>query len=387
MPKINNTRVNIDPVELVYVDEPVVDNVDQIINSQSRGPRGPAGAAGADGAPGPAGPSPYDLAVLNGFVGTMAQWLETLKGEPGADGVDGLDSVANIIDDLDMKQHKIKNLADPDNDQDAVNLKTLNAAIDSIPPIQFSGDVIGSGSGDKTVAGIYNRPIIDSAPVDGAVVVFDPTSSSWIYRTLSLDDLRPAYAISFNLAVSSIVEVGSTVTTPAFTATYTQEPVTVVLTDNQGTAAKDVILSKNSFSSNAVLTKSVYGQSATFTLTAKSGSNITKTASQTISWGQKVFWGTGDPGQTTATFIKALTGSALALTKNRSITVNAAAGKKIYYAYRNDYGAATFTVNGFSGGFTPVSVVSVSNSYGISELYTLYESEQTSLGSITITIT
>ena len=36
------------------------------------------------------GLSAYELAVIGGFVGTEAEWLESLKGEAGTDGLDGM---------------------------------------------------------------------------------------------------------------------------------------------------------------------------------------------------------------------------------------------------------------------------------------------------------
>lgn len=55
--------------------------------------RGPAGAVstvpGPQGNPGAPGKSAYQLAVDAGFTGTQAQWLESLKGQDGEDGQDG----------------------------------------------------------------------------------------------------------------------------------------------------------------------------------------------------------------------------------------------------------------------------------------------------------
>lgn len=39
------------------------------------------------------GYSAYDIAVAEGFEGTISEWLETLKGERGIDGVNGVDGV------------------------------------------------------------------------------------------------------------------------------------------------------------------------------------------------------------------------------------------------------------------------------------------------------
>ena len=42
------------------------------------------------GANGKDGRSAYEIAIENGFVGTVAEWLESLKGRDGIDGKDGL---------------------------------------------------------------------------------------------------------------------------------------------------------------------------------------------------------------------------------------------------------------------------------------------------------
>jgi len=50
---------------------------------------GDDGAPGAAGAAGPSGKSTYELAVINGFVGTEAEWLASLQGDDGAPGAAG----------------------------------------------------------------------------------------------------------------------------------------------------------------------------------------------------------------------------------------------------------------------------------------------------------
>ena len=63
-------------------------------------------------------------------------------------------------------------------------------------------------------------------------------------------------------------EVGATVATPAFTASYNRTPDTATLTDSEGTPAKDVSSTPTSFSSNGTFQKTVNNQSVTFTLSA-----------------------------------------------------------------------------------------------------------------------
>ena len=45
------------------------------------------------------GLSAYEIAVKNGFVGTVSEWLKSLKGAdglPGKDGINGTDGAAGI---------------------------------------------------------------------------------------------------------------------------------------------------------------------------------------------------------------------------------------------------------------------------------------------------
>lgn len=54
-----------------------------------QGDEGPQGDPGMDGLDGDDGLSAYEVAVVNGFVGTEAEWLESLIGETGAEGPQG----------------------------------------------------------------------------------------------------------------------------------------------------------------------------------------------------------------------------------------------------------------------------------------------------------
>ncbi|WP_407933274.1 autotransporter outer membrane beta-barrel domain-containing protein, partial [Aequorivita sinensis] len=73
---------------ITYTNE---DNVSVTIDL-SAGPQGPAGEDGK---------SAYEIALENGFVGTVTEWLESLKGADGANGADGADgqdgSVVTIV--------------------------------------------------------------------------------------------------------------------------------------------------------------------------------------------------------------------------------------------------------------------------------------------------
>ena len=60
------------------------------------GASGTAGPAGAQGLTGPNGRSAYEIAVLNGFVGTETQWLLSLVGATGPAGATGAQGLQGI---------------------------------------------------------------------------------------------------------------------------------------------------------------------------------------------------------------------------------------------------------------------------------------------------
>jgi hypothetical protein len=60
------------------------------------GATGPAGETGPPGADGEDGLSAYQLAVDNGFVGTLPQWLASLEGPEGPQGIQGEPGVQGI---------------------------------------------------------------------------------------------------------------------------------------------------------------------------------------------------------------------------------------------------------------------------------------------------
>jgi len=192
--------------------------------------------------------------------------------------------------------------------------------------------------------------------------------------------------LSFSVAGGSLIELGDTLTTPAFSASYGTPPVLASVSDNQSGPSQDVISTPGSFSYSESYIRSIYGANVIWTLNAED--NL-QTDSATISktWAQKVYWGVGAAGQNSQAFIKALSGSALATSRSRTFSVNPGASQKIYYAYRSGFGNATFTVGGFEGGFIKVSdTISLTNDFGITEDYTLYESDNVGLGPTVVVV-
>lgn len=74
--------------ELATSPEDILDAVEQVCANDACD-----GDDGQDGAEGAAGLSAYELAVDNGFEGSLDEWLASLQGPAGQDGADGQDGV------------------------------------------------------------------------------------------------------------------------------------------------------------------------------------------------------------------------------------------------------------------------------------------------------
>lgn len=70
------------------------------------------------------GSSAYELAVAEGFTGSLTEWLESLKGPQGEKGEPG---TLTVDGDLDMANFRVCNMADPEASGDGVNLGYANA--------------------------------------------------------------------------------------------------------------------------------------------------------------------------------------------------------------------------------------------------------------------
>ena len=96
----------------------------------SQGPTGPAGPAGATGPTGPTGATgPAGPTGATGPAGSKGAIGP--KGEKGEKGDSGDVSTVNITGDILMKDHAIKQLANPTGDQDAVNLGSMKKYVGS----------------------------------------------------------------------------------------------------------------------------------------------------------------------------------------------------------------------------------------------------------------
>lgn len=72
--------------------------------------------------------------------------------------------------------------------------------------------------------------------------------------------------------------------------------------------------------------------------------------------------------------------------KKPSFTSNAGAGQYIYYCLPTRMGSCTFSVGGFTGGFSLVKTISFTNASGYTENYYIYRSDNANLGATPVTV-
>lgn len=275
----------------------------------------------------------------------------------------------------------------------ANRLITLEGIISNLPTSDFTagGDLSGTATSQKVI-GIYGRPISSFAPTVGQVLEWD--GIAW---TPAFPPAGVGYVITLS-GPPTFLEFGQTLVNPLFNATYSQTPVIATIqsvdSDNVVGPLQNVFTAPppsvppNIFTYEEQYTDSSppAPYSVTFTLTSSNG-NTTSTATTTTTWGQNLYYGVGAPGGNTAAFILGLSNSTLSTSRVITFTVDAGVGQSIYFAYRTAYGVADFWAYGWEGGFTLISTtISLTNDYGFTEDYTLYQSEQTDLGVTTINV-
>ncbi len=256
-----------------------------------------------------------------------------------------------------------------------VTLATLSSVGGTLPGRWLlTSQVFGEAPGGVPLATVANSVL--QRATDASPAYFAP---------LTQDQILSAYTVALSLTGASLVVLGSTVATPAFTAAYARTAAAAVLTDTDATTPLSVIGTPTTFASTGSFTKSTFGQSVTFTLTANEAGSPSKTSTATVTWAQLVYYGAAVPGTLNEGFIQALASSSLATSRARTFTATAGATQRIYYAFRSAFGTPTFTVGGFTGGFTlAASAVPVTNAAGVTENYDIWASDNLNLGVTTV---
>lgn len=209
-------------------------------------------------------------------------------------------------------------------------------------------------------------------------------------RQLTQDDILPGFTIS-SFGGGSTVEVGATVTNPAFTASYSSTPVSANITNTDGIGSPLTLTTP--FTSGTVTGAFIHttATSTTFTLNATQG--VTKTATTAINWQPRTFAGVGTAGATGATstgttaVLTGATGTLASAGLNNQTTYAATpSSQKVYILMTG--GAHTFkdAATGFAFAFNSPTSISFVNANGSTVAMFLYESANTLSGSFSIQV-
>jgi hypothetical protein len=186
---------------------------------------------------------------------------------------------------------------------------------------------------------------------------------------------------------SSIVEIGSTVTTLQFSWSLNKLPVSPQIS---GPSIPVTVIAPGvtiaSILTVPPLSPVVTGTSYSYQLAVSDGVQ-NKVANKAITFLNNLY--TGDatvPGAINSAFVNTLA-KTLQANKNKTYSCNAAGLQYAWYACRVALGTPTFVVNGFPGGFfLAAAAVAVTNSSGFVENYNVYRSVNPGIGPVTITV-
>lgn len=251
---------------------------------------------------------------------------------------------------------------------------TLHDAVDKINQ-NFTELYDGLGSVPP-----FSVPTLPSS--SSVTLVWDPTISKFIARQLTQNDLTGGFATTFTGSPPALVLLGSAIVNPTFNMSYSRTPTSATLSDNAGNPSQNVLGATNPVTRPYTYTKTVHGQSVTWSLNSADALG-SDTDAITTTWTNNIYYGVGTAGQTTEAFIKSLT-AFLATSKNATVSVNANVGQKIYFACRAAYGDPTFTFGGFTVTMIKRANINVTNN-GVTEAFNLYESNSDGLGPTTFT--
>jgi hypothetical protein len=156
------------------------------------------------------------------------------------------------------------------------------------------GDLSGTST-DQIVTGLYTNPLASTTPSQSDVPVWDTSLSHYSIRQLTADDIGAGFTIN-GFSGGSTVEIGATVTNPAFTASYSHTPNSAQITNTDGIDSPLVLSSP--YTSGTVVGSFDHNSQATVTFTLTAIYTSTKTATSPINWYPRSFAGVGAPGAT-----------------------------------------------------------------------------------------
>ena len=254
---------------------------------------------------------------------------------------------------------------------------TLDAKNLALPYFYLAPAPTGTGGGGGS----------DLPPIAGQTGALQTNGTTIFWAPITQGQIVANFAITgFGTSISQL-EIGQTLTHPSFTASYNNTVTNAVLSDSLGRHAT-VASPYTSFSSAYNFTYTV-PTTITFTISVNDVLDSNQhQASCNVSWLAKVFWGHCPTQSDNIVLIDSLQSSALAGSRGRSFTVTAGTVDYIYYAIPTSMSPGIqFSSGGFVGGVHLYATgVMLTNSYGVTLSYDIYESDNIGLGNTTIVV-
>jgi hypothetical protein len=186
---------------------------------------------------------------------------------------------------------------------------------------------------------------------------------------------KPITVSSFTNNVNT-VEIGSTVNSVTLSWKLNKDAVMA----NIDSTAVDT-----SQNGSLVLTDLAIKANKTWTLKVSDERETTASKTTAVTFLNGVYYGAAPAGTIDSSFVRSLTRT-LRSGKLQSFSANAGASQYIWYCIPTRFGKCTFTVNGFTGGFSLVDTIDFTNASGYAEKYYIYRSDNASLGSTFVTV-
>lgn len=158
------------------------------------------------------------------------------------------------------------------------------------------GDLSGTAT-DQVVIGLQTIPLASTTPVQSAVPVYDTATLQYDVRKLTLDDVGPAFAIT-GFSGGSTVEIGATVTNPAFTASYSSTPASAQITNTDSIDSPLILITP--FTSGTVVGSFHHTSQTSVVFTLSATAATTKTTTSNINFDPRMFGGVGTAGATSS---------------------------------------------------------------------------------------
>lgn len=180
-------------------------------------------------------------------------------------------------------------------------------------------------------------------------------------------------------------ELGATISNIGFSWVLSRPAISQVIKSTQAGIEETISTTGTSF---AVSFKNLSLSDTTeFELVVMDERGNEYTATTTIKFANGVYYGVLDSNNIVSsdTIRNNLT-KQLQSIKNIIFTTNADANQYIYYAFPARYGTPKFYVDGFIGGFHEFLPINVTNSFGYTEKYSVWRSDNKSLGETTVRV-